>query len=174
MLFVHRVAGLQPGLYLLPRTGSLKSLLDDALDTRFLRTPCTGTPDHPGLQLLTLAPAAELHRVARSLHCHQDIAANACFALGMLAEFDTTLSADPAAYRDLYREAGLIGQVLYLQAEACGLRGTGIGCYFDDPVHALLGLDGDRFQSLYHFTIGLPLDDPRIETSFPFDLGAIP
>jgi hypothetical protein len=65
----------------------------------------------------------------------------------------------------LFREAGLIGQVLYLEAEACGMRGTGIGCYFDDAVHDLLGLADDRFQSMYHFTVGRPVDDARLETS---------
>ena len=34
----------------------------------------------------------------------------------------------------------MIGQVLYLEAEAVGLRGTGIGCFFDDGMHSLLGL----------------------------------
>ena len=82
----------------------------------------------------------------------------------MLAEYD------PARYRDLFREAGLIGQVLYLQAEAHGLRGTGIGCYFDDPFHELLGLQDDSLQSLYHFTVGLALDDSRIETTLTDDI----
>ena len=54
--------------------------------------------------------------------------------------------------------------MLYLEAEAAGVRGTGIGCYFDDAVHKLLGLDGDRFQSLYHFTVGSPVEDPRLMT----------
>ncbi|MGZ8961963.1 MAG: nitroreductase family protein, partial [Methylophilaceae bacterium] len=71
---------------------------------------------------------------------------------------------DASAYRDLHREAGLIGQVLYLQAEARGLRGTGIGCFFDDPIHELLGLADDTFQTVYHFTVGLALEDTRIET----------
>ncbi|MDH3347280.1 MAG: hypothetical protein OEM02_04155 [Desulfobulbaceae bacterium] len=29
-------------------------------------------------------------------------------------------------------ECGLIGQLLYLEAEATEIRATGIGCYFDD------------------------------------------
>ena len=52
-----------------------------------------------------------------------------------------------------------------LEAEAQGLRGTGIGCFFDDPVHALLGLEGQAWQTLYHFTVGLPVEDPRIESA---------
>jgi hypothetical protein len=157
---VHRVEGFEPGLYLLTRTERLAPLLQTKLDARFARQPMDNLP----LQQLTPAPAAELHRAARSLHCHQDIASNACFALGMLAEFDSVIAENPAAYRDLHREAGLIGQVLYLEAETHGLRGTGIGCFFDDPVHELFGLEDDTFQTLYHFTVGLPLDDPRIAT----------
>lgn len=61
-------------------------------------------------------------------------------------------------------EAGLTGQVLYLEAEAAGVRGTGIGCYFDDSVHDVLGLTDETFQSLYHFTVGMPLDDNRLQT----------
>jgi hypothetical protein len=58
----------------------------------------------------------------------------------------------------------MIGQVLYLEAEAHGVRGTGIGCFFDDAVHDILGLSGNRYQSLYHFTIGRPIEDPRLTT----------
>lgn len=62
----------------------------------------------------------------------------------------------------------MIGQVLYLEAEAHGIRGTGIGCFFDDPVHDLLGLDGNSYQSLYHFAAGLPIEDPRLITLPPY------
>ncbi len=71
-------------------------------------------------------------------------------------------------YRELLREAGLVGQVLYLEAEAAEVRGTGIGCFFDDPVHQLFGLTGQRYQSVYHFTIGMPISDARIETGPPY------
>jgi len=163
VLFVARVEGLAAGLYLLPRRTAQGDALLPLLAGRFALTP---VPDlAPLLQLADLQPL-ELQRATRSLHCHQDIAANACFALGMLAEFDAALAAGgPPAYRNLYREAGLIGQALYLEAEAQGLRGTGIGCFFDDPVHALLGLEGQAWQTLYHFTVGLPVEDPRIESA---------
>ena len=58
----------------------------------------------------------------------------------------------------------MIGQVLYLEAEAYGVRATGIGCFFDDPVHDLMGLKDNTFQSLYHFTIGGPVEDERLQT----------
>lgn len=160
IFFIHRVEGLAAGIYLLPSVSRLSQILQSALNHHFQCEPVEGSP----LQLLATATPAELHRITRSLHCHQDIAATSCFSIGMLAEFDETIRANPAVYRALYREAGLIGQVLYLQAEAHGLRGTGIGCYFDDSVHELLGLKSDTFKSMYHFTVGLPLEDARIET----------
>jgi hypothetical protein len=56
--------------------------------------------------------------------------------------------------------------VLYLEAEAAGVRSTGMGCYFDDVVHQLLGIDlsNDAWQSLYHFTVGGAVDDDRLTT----------
>ena len=62
----------------------------------------------------------------------------------------------------------MVGQVLYLEAEAYGVSGTEIGCFFDDPVHEIMGLIEDRFQSLYHFTVGRVVRDSRLETYPPF------
>ena len=58
----------------------------------------------------------------------------------------------------------MVGQVLYLEAEAEGVRGTGIGCFFDDLVHDLLGVSNMSYQSLYHFTVGGPVEDGRLRT----------
>ncbi len=163
VLFVRHVEELAPGLYLLPRTDALLASLKPHLAKRLRLEP---VPGFDTLLLLEEMEPGMLQRISRSLHCHQEIAAGACFALGMLAEFDGTLRRQgPAAYRSLHREAGLLGQVLYLEAEARGLRGTGIGCFFDDPVHELLGLQDDAWQSLYHFTVGLPVLDSRIESA---------
>jgi SagB-type dehydrogenase family enzyme len=161
VFFIHRVDGLTPGLYLLPRGEAQLTALRQQLDPRFEFAPVEGVDAL--LRLLPLA-APELQRLARSLHCHQDIAASSCFALGMLTAFAAALEQGPAAYRRLYRECGVMGQALYLEAEVHGLRGTGIGCFFDDPVHAVLGLKNNDWQTLYHFTVGLPVDDARIET----------
>jgi hypothetical protein len=73
-----------------------------------------------------------------------------------------------ASYRRLFWEAGLIGQVLNLEAETAGVRATGIGCFFDDPVHQVFGLEGLAFQSLYHFTVGGAVDDLRPTTLAPY------
>ena len=83
----------------------------------------------------------------------------------MVAEFDASLAITPWKYRQLFWECGLIGQILYLEAEAAEMRGTGLGCYFDDSVHEVLGLKDETFQSLYHFTIGKAREDQRLQTS---------
>ena len=56
----------------------------------------------------------------------------------------------------------------YLEAEALGLRGTGIGCYFDEPVHQVASLTGSEWRSLYHFTVGGPVEDKRIQSWPPY------
>jgi hypothetical protein len=101
--------------------------------------------------------------------CHQEIAGDGSFSLGMIAEFSESIRARGAWwYRRLFWEAGVLGQALYLEAEAAGVRGTGIGCFFDDAVHNILGLNGDQFQSLYHFTVGGPVEDTRLNTLPPY------
>ncbi|MGH9143418.1 MAG: SagB/ThcOx family dehydrogenase, partial [Vicinamibacterales bacterium] len=88
------------------------------------------------------------------------------FSLGMIADFEASLQALGASfYRHLFWEAGVVGQVLYLEAEAVHARATGIGCFFDDPMHDVLGIVDHSFQSLYHFTVGLPIEDSRLTTA---------
>jgi nitroreductase len=83
----------------------------------------------------------------------------------MLAEFEPSLRLHGAwFYRRLFWECGAVGQALYLEAEALGIRATGIGCFFDEPAHEVFGLDSGRFRSLYHFSAGGPVDDPRLRT----------
>jgi len=87
----------------------------------------------------------------------------------MLARFNPVLRQSGAgAYRELFWEAGMIGQALYLAAEAAGTRGTGIGCYFDEVLHRALGVAGHDWQSLYHFTIGGAVEDLRLRTAPPY------
>lgn len=53
---------------------------------------------------------------------------------------------------------------LSAEAEAAGIRATGIGCYFDDPVRDVLGITTHGWQSFYHFTVGAPVEDRRLTT----------
>jgi Nitroreductase family len=114
---------------------------------------------------LWLLHAGDCRSLSQRLSCDQEIAADGFFSLGMIADFDAALEAHgPSFYRNLFWESGVVGQVLYLEAEAAGARATGIGCFYDDPVHELLGLSGHAFQSLYHFTVGMPVEDSRLTT----------
>ena len=165
VLFVHRIAGLEPGIYALPRSHAAQLQMQATMRKDFIWAKPSGCPEHLPLFLLT---EASLGKAAKTLCCHQAIAGDSTFTLAMLAEFDAPLQDAPWRYRQLYWEAGLLGQVLYLEAEAAGLRGTGIGCYFDDVCHELLGLQDTTFQSLYHFTVGYPLTDERIASLPPY------
>lgn len=155
LLFAHRVEGLAPGAYALPRSAGGEALMRDVLAPDLawtaigdVRVPCYALAANPGL-------AGTL----RTLNCHQALGSDAMLALSMLAEFDA-----PLDYRSRLQEAGLAGQVLYLEAEAAGLRGTGIGCFFDDALHELVGLRRPSLQAVYHFTVGRALDDPRVQS----------
>lgn len=159
-LFVHRVAGLAPGLYVLVREPAREAALRDAMHQDFVWQTPEGCPPELPLRLLA---ERDLRAQSAGVSCGQDIAADGAFSLGMLADFEATLSAHgPSAYRNLFWEAGAIGQTLYLEAQAAGIAATGIGCFFDDPVHGLFGLSGRAWQSLYHFTVGGPVDDTRL------------
>lgn len=164
-LFVHRVDGLAPGVYLLPRGTPIESRLRAALSPEFDWVRAEGCPAHLPLYRVLAADARE---AAKALSCHQDIAADGAFSLGMLAEHEASLRDAPWMYRRLFWEAGMLGQVLYLEAEAAGMRGTGIGCFFDDGVHEVLGIKGRWLQSLYHFTVGGALTDARLQTLPPY------
>ena len=165
-LFVHRVNGLEPGLYILLRNeqvlDTLKTALIDSLEWRRVE----GAPNHLNLYRLVKANA---QKAAATLSCHQRIASDSAFSLGMLSEFDAALENGPWTYKHLYWEAGILGQVLYLEAEAMDLQGTGIGCFFDDPFHEMLGIKNSQFQSVYHFTVGGALNDSRLRTIMPYE-----
>jgi SagB-type dehydrogenase family enzyme len=161
-LFVHRVDDLPQGLYVLVRDSVKLAEVRDAMHQHFVWTRPPGCPDDLPLYCLEAGDARQL---ATQVSCHQEIAGAGAFSMGMIAEFEPTIGTyGPWFYRRLFWETGIIGQVLYLEAEAAGIRATGIGCFFDDPVHQVFGLADTRFQSLYHFTVGGPVDDPRLTT----------
>jgi len=158
-IFVHRVAGVAPGLYLLARDRDALDRLRAACGREFLWEAA-----HADLPFVCLA-RGDCRSLAARLSCDQDIAADGFFSLGMIADFDDSLDTyGPSFYRNLFWESGVVGQALYLEAEAAGVRATGIGCFYDDPVHDVLGLQGHAFQSLYHFTVGMAVEDARLTT----------
>lgn len=166
LLFVHRVEGLPAGLYCLARDPAKTEWLRPIMQETFSWAKPPGCPDHLPLFLLEEGDA---RRLAAQVSCGQDIAGDSAFSLGMVAEFDSSLRLKgPWFYRRLFWETGVIGQVLYLDAEAAGVRATGMGCYFDDPVHHTFGITGTALQSLYHFTVGGPVEDTRLTTLPPY------
>jgi SagB-type dehydrogenase family enzyme len=161
-LFVHRVNDLSPGLYTLARDPEKVEPLRQAMRREFLwRRP----PSCPRGLPLYLLKEGDCRALAASVSCDQDIAGDGAFSLGMIADYmDSLVTYGAAFYRNLFWEAGLVGQVLYLEAEEASIRSTGIGCYFDDPVHEVFGISSRDWQSFYHFTVGGPVEDKRLTT----------
>jgi SagB-type dehydrogenase family enzyme len=135
-LYVHRVEGLAPGVY------------------RYW-------PEHAELEKIK---EGDQRRVAAALSLGQDLAGNACLAFSMIGDFENAArSYGDRGYRYVHFEAGAIGQRMYLASEALGLRATGIGAFFDDEVNRYLSLAHELGQVVYHFAIGYPIFDPRLE-----------
>lgn len=166
-IFVHRVVGLEPGLYFLVRDPDKRDALQAITKVTFTWKEPDGCPLGSGLFLLE---AGDFRHASKLISCDQDIAADGAFSLGMIADFtDPLRQFGPVFYRRLFWETGVIGQVLYLEAEALGVSGTGIGCFYDDVMHEVLGFGNNAFQSLYHFTIGGRVDDPRLQNVDPYE-----
>jgi SagB-type dehydrogenase family enzyme len=135
-LYVHRVEGLAPGVY------------------RYW-------PEHGELDKIK---AGDQRLVAAALSLGQDLAGNACLALSMIGDFENAAARyGDRGYRYVHFEAGAIGQRMYLAAEALGLGATGIGAFFDEEVNRYLILAPGIGQVVYHFAIGHPVADPRLE-----------
>jgi SagB-type dehydrogenase family enzyme len=135
-LYVHRVEGLAPGVY------------------RYW-------PEHAELEKIK---EADQRLAAASLSLGQDLAGNACVAFSMIGDFESAArSYGDRGYRYVHFEAGAIGHRMYLASEALGLRSTGIGAFFDDRVNRYLDQSPEQGQVVYHFAIGYPVHDPRLE-----------
>jgi len=158
LIFVHHVKGLPPGLYFFCRNDQALDPIKQLTRSNFIWQQVENR--FP----LYLLEEGDCRHQAMMVSCHQDIAGSGVFSLGMIARFKVSIADEPFRYRHLFWETGMIGQVLYLAAEAHGVRGTGIGCFFDDEVHGILRLKDNQYQSLYHFTMGRPLEDPRLTT----------
>jgi SagB-type dehydrogenase family enzyme len=134
-LYVHRVDGLEPGVYRL-------------------------WPEHPELEQIR---SGDQRVAAAGLSLGQDLAGNACVAFSMIGDLERAVRAHgDRGYRYVHFEAGAIGHRLYLAAEALGLAATGIGAFYDDRVHRYLNLTPEQGQVVYHFAIGHPVPDRRL------------
>ena len=165
LIFVHRVTGLGPGLYFLVRGNTDVEAIKQKCRHGFL---WARAPEAPAALPLYILERGDFRSKAESTSCNQDIAADGAFVVAMISEFSPLIEQGPYRYRLLHWEAGMIGQVLYLTCEAYGMRGTGMGCFFDDTIHDLLGLQDNTYQDLYHFGVGKPVEDNRIVTLPPY------
>jgi SagB-type dehydrogenase family enzyme len=166
LIFVHKVIGLEPGLYFLVRGNSGVEEIKQKCGRDLL---WERTPESPGSLPLYVLERGDFRSRAKSASCDQDIAGDGAFGAAMISEFSANIGQEPFRYRLLHWEAGMIGQVLYLACEAYAIRGTGMGCFFDDTVHDLLGLRDTTLQDLYHFGAGKPVEDKHIATLPPYD-----
>ena len=162
VLFIHHVEELPSGLYMLVRNPEHLETLKAATRPELL-----WQDSGDGLYLLE---AGDFRAQAKFISCSQDIASDSAFSMGMLCEFAPQLQAHGAhRYKELFWECGAIGQQLYLETTSLKLSATGIGCFLDDVLHRMLGLEENGFQSLYHFTIGRAIPDLRLETHPPYE-----
>ncbi|MBE9531736.1 MAG: SagB family peptide dehydrogenase [Proteobacteria bacterium] len=164
-IMVHNVTGLEPGIYCFLRDEKVLEEVQKRTDFGILWERVKETPKDFHLYLLDKKDFREL---SKKFACNQDIASDGPFAISMVAQFMETIERSPYRYRDLYWEAGMIGQILYLEAEAVGLRGTGIGCFQDDSILAILNIMDNYLQNFYWFTVGKPVEDERISTNPPY------
>ncbi|MEA5466299.1 SagB/ThcOx family dehydrogenase [Leptothoe sp. PORK10 BA2] len=124
---VHRVDGLEPGLY------------------------------HHAIQThqLELVKAGDLRQPLIKAGLSQDFLGEAqvCFVVSGIFQ-RTRWKYHERTYRYVLMEAGHLGQNLYLAATALGLGVCGIGAFLDDPLNELLGIDGETEAALYLVTVG--------------------
>jgi SagB-type dehydrogenase family enzyme len=153
-LYVHRVDGLEPGVYRYWPAEEKVGRGD---------TPADVSPSGFG-GLRDQIKRGDQRVAAAGLSLGQDLAGNACVAFSMIADIERAARAHgDRGYRYVHFEAGAVGQRLYLAAEALGLGATGIGAFYDDQVHRYLNLAPEQGQVVYHFAIGYPVPDPRLD-----------
>jgi SagB-type dehydrogenase family enzyme len=164
LLMLHRVQDLDSGLYILIRNERDLKELQELMYKDFLW-------NQTEFENLYLLEQRDLTLASKAISCSQDIASDGAFSLGMLCNFSKQLQEfDAHRYKELYWECGAIGQQLYLESTSLGFSGTGIGCFLDDMFHNLLGLKDNKYQSLYHFTVGKGFVDSRIMTKPAYEV----
>jgi SagB-type dehydrogenase family enzyme len=146
-LYAHRVNGLEPGVYKL----------------------------WPEREELERIKTGDQRVAAAGLSLGQDLAGNACVAFSMIGDLERAARAHgDRGYRYVHFEAGAIGHRMYLAGEALGLGATGIGAFYDDAVNSYLNLPPDQGQVVYHFAIGYPVPDPRLDAAAPAPTHPLP
>jgi len=108
VFFVHRVEGLEKGLYIWLRDAAQKEELKAAMLEHFVWERPSRTPQDLELYLLA---QGDSRLFAKEASCRQNIASDGCFAAAMLAAFEEPLQKyGPWYYSRLFWECGMIGQ----------------------------------------------------------------
>ncbi len=132
LLYVHRVDGIAPGIYLFDRRSGVLSLLSQG----------------------------DVRNHAKYVSCLQDISYDGVFAVSLLADMDAAFATfGERAYRYVHQEAGFIGHLFYLTAKSLDIDATGIGCFLDDEINKSMP---PGVEAVYNFTFGRAVDDPRL------------
>ncbi len=140
VMFINRVNGLESGIYYYSRNNLLKHNFTQIEDR------------------LYLIEKGDFSEASKFINCTQDLGKFSSVSFSFVADFERITK--NYHYKLTLEEAGMVGHILYLEAEAKGIRGCGIGCFFDDLINNEI-LDG-KLQAVYDFTIGIPLMDERI------------
>jgi hypothetical protein len=156
LAYVHNVEGMERGLYALTGNEESAARMRESMNETFVWKPVEG------MDALKLLSTGDFRKLVRILTCHQAIAADACATFAMLGDMGGALGITPWRYRALHWQAGLVGQRLYLEAEALGHNGTGIGCFLDDEVLKVVEVPTGRLEVVYHFAVGQAITDERI------------
>ncbi|NOX38187.1 MAG: SagB/ThcOx family dehydrogenase [Calditrichaeota bacterium] len=126
-VIVHRVTGLQPGVY----HYAVRQHALEVVKLGDFRRRIT----HAGLE--------------------QDMLGEASVVFVLAAIFDRTRSKyGERGFRYVYMEAGHISQNIYLQAVSLKLGSVCIGAFLDDKVNELIGVDGRKEAAIYLHAVG--------------------
>jgi SagB-type dehydrogenase family enzyme len=99
------------------------------------------------------------HAKSAYLCVEQKICGQSAAMCFLMADLKTlTAGAGPDAYRLSHLEAGLMGQRIYLAANALGLGCCGIGAFYDDEVRTFLGLGDTTWEPVYALAVGIPAE----------------
>ena len=124
---VHRVEGLDPGLY------------------------HYGVRDH----ILELLQAGDLRGAIVRHGLAQGFLGKASLVVVFSAIFQRLRwKYQERTYRYALLEAGHLGQNLYLTATSMGLGACAVGAFFDDDLNSMLGLDGQHEAAIYMLAVG--------------------
>jgi SagB-type dehydrogenase family enzyme len=101
----------------------------------------------------------DLRRAARAAALDQDVIGDAAVVF-VLSIARAVFAADPdgaaRGYRHAFIEAGLVGERVYLAAQALGLDACAVGAFYDDEAAALVGLDPAREWVVHFAALGVP------------------